>query len=195
MEREKESNSFEHLKAEGIIFEEVKKWLEEERKEKLELKENAGISVGSICIQPDFYSENAHIVGEIYAHIGKSKSGQDRKIAKDILKMLLIEKIKGEEYRKIIVVCDEEERKKLEGDSMIAESIKEFNIEVKMINIEPDLRDALIAEQEQQGVTKGRARGKAEIIINMHKKDIPLEMIAEIAEISIEDVKAIIERK
>ena len=84
----KKSNSIEQQNAERIIFEKVKKSLG------IELKENPKISVGSTYIQPDFYSKDNHIIGEIFAHIGKPKAGQDRKVAKDILKMLLLEKKK-----------------------------------------------------------------------------------------------------
>lgn len=143
MKSKKKSNSIEQEKAEQIIFEDVKKSLG------VELKGNAEISVGSTHIQPDFYSEDDRIIGEIFAHIGKPKAGQDRKVAKDILKMLLFEKIEVN-YKKMIVVCDEEELKKLKGESMLAECIRQFDIEVKMINIESDLRDALIAAQERQ---------------------------------------------
>ena len=47
----------------------------------------------------------------------------------------------------------------------------------------------------EDGITIGEERGKAEIIINMYKKGIPLEEIADIAEKSVEEVTAIIEEK
>lgn len=62
-------------------------------------------------IQPDFYSEEPGIIGEIFAHIGKPKKAQDNKIANDIWKMLLLEKITGKQFRKVIVVCDEAEKR------------------------------------------------------------------------------------
>lgn len=144
MKSKKKSNSIVQQKAERIIFEEVKKSLG------VELKANVEIPVGSTHIQPDFYSGDDRIIGEIFAHIGKPKTGQDRKVANDILKMLLLEKIEGVTYKKMIVVCDKEETKKLKGESMLAECIRQFGIEVIMINIESDLRNELIAAQEQQ---------------------------------------------
>lgn len=47
----------------------------------------------------------------------------------------------------------------------------------------------------EDGIAIGEARGKAEIIINMYKKGIPLEEIADIAEKSVEEVTAIIQEK
>ena len=60
-----------------------------EKNKKIFLADNA-----FIYIQPDFYSEEDHVIGEIFAHIGKSKKAQDNKNANDILKMLLLEKKK-----------------------------------------------------------------------------------------------------
>ena len=81
------------------------------------------------------YSADNCIIGEIFAHIGKPKKAQDNKIANDILKMLLLEKIAGKHYRKIIVVCDEQEEKKLKGSSALSESIRQFGIEILYIEI------------------------------------------------------------
>lgn len=147
MERSEQSNSFEQQMAEQIIFEKVQNWLNKN------LKENAKILVGKTYMQPDFYSKEDGIIGEIFAHIGKPKKGQDNKVANDILKMLLLEKLEKRTYRKIIVVCDEQEMKKITGTSVLAECIRQFDIEVKMINIETDLRTMLIAAQKRQRMT------------------------------------------
>lgn len=104
-------------------------------------------------IQPDFYSAEHCIIGEIFAHIGKPKKAQDNKIANDILKMLLLEKSTGKTYRKIIVVCDESEEKKLKGASALSESIRQFGIEILYIQIEDQLRQEILNAQERQKMT------------------------------------------
>lgn len=144
MEGKEKSNSIEQQKAEQVIFEKVKELLG------VNLENNAKIFVGKTFMQPDFYSKTDKIIGEIFAHIGKPNVGQNHKISNDILKMLLLEKIEGITYRKIIVVCDEEEQKKLKGDSILAECISQFQIEVKMIEIELDLRNTIMAAQQRQ---------------------------------------------
>ncbi len=53
-------------------------------------------------MQPDFYSEEDAIVGKIFVHIGKTKKGQDYKLADDILKMLLLEKMQNRTYRLLL---------------------------------------------------------------------------------------------
>ncbi len=86
-------------------------------------------------------------------NIGKPKKAQDNKIVNDILKMLLLEKIAGRQYRKIIVVCDEQEEKKLKGASALGESIRQFGVEVMYIQIDEKLRREILDAQERQKMT------------------------------------------
>lgn len=141
------SSSKEQMEAEEVIFELVKSLFG------CELKNNHRIYLADNAftyIQPDFYSEDAAIVGEIFAHVGKPKKAQDNKISNDILKMLLLEKIQNKLYRKIIVVCDEMEEKKLKGLSALAESIRQFGIEIIKIDIPVDVKEKIIEAQNRQ---------------------------------------------
>ena len=144
------SSSIEQQYAETVIFKQVEQLLgvKLEKNCKIYLADNM-----ATYMQPDFYSESEGVIGEIFAHIGKPKKAQDNKLANDILKMLLLEKVKNKTYRKILVVCDEDELKKLKGLSVLAESIRQFNIEVMYIEIEDDLRNALITAQIRQRMT------------------------------------------
>ena len=108
---------------------------------------------GVTFIQPDFFSEAHCVVGEIFAHVGKPKKAQDNKIAHDILKMLLLEKVKGKEYRKILIVCDQAEMKKLKGTSALAEAIRRFNIELRYLDINETLRNQILQAQALQRMT------------------------------------------
>ncbi|MGN0106586.1 MAG: hypothetical protein ACI4A5_02665 [Hominilimicola sp.] len=141
------SNSLEQQEAGHILFMAVQKWLNTELLEtpKISLADNT-----FTYMQPDFYSESASVVGEIFTHIGKPKKAQDNKIANDILKMLLLEKIRCKKYRKIIVVCDESEENKLKGTSVLAECIRQFDIEIKKIDIDTEIQNKIIKAQERQ---------------------------------------------
>lgn len=141
------SSSIEQMQAEDVIFVLTEKRLgaKLEKNKKIYLADNA-----FTYIQPDFFSEEELIIGEIFAHIGKPKKAQDNKIANDILKMLLLEKITRQQYRKIIVVCDDAEKKKLEGQSALAESVRQFGIEILMVDIDADLRTRLLEAQNRQ---------------------------------------------
>ena len=147
MEYFHKSSSHVQVHAEDIIFHKVEKLLNMkfERNKKIYLADNA-----FTYMQPDFYSEEHNIIGEIFSHIGKPKKAQDNKIANDILKMLLLEKVTKKQYRKIIVVCDISEKKKLEGKSILAESIRQFDIEILFVAIEDDLQQEILEAQELQ---------------------------------------------
>ena len=146
-DKNNKSSSIEQMNAENIIFSMIEKELATylERNPKIFLADNV-----FTYIQPDFYSEEKNIVGEIFAHIGKPKKAQDNKIANDILKMLLLEKVKGQSFRKILVVCDKEEQQTLTGLSALAESIRQFGIEVMYVEITEDLKKELLLAQERQ---------------------------------------------
>ena len=141
------SSSHVQMKTEDIIFQKVKKIfnIKFDKNKKLYLADNA-----FTYMQPDFYSEENGIIGEIFAHIGKPKKAQDNKIANDILKMLLLEKTTGRKYRKIIVVCDMSEKNKLEGKSVLAESIRQFGIEIMYVEIDQDIQNQIIEAQKLQ---------------------------------------------
>ena len=101
MSTSQKSNSIEQQRAEEKIFALVEKRLN------ISLEKNPVLYLSNnkyTYIQPDFYSAEHRVVGEIFAHIGKPKKAQDNKIANDILKMLLLEKLSGKNYRKIIGV-------------------------------------------------------------------------------------------
>lgn len=150
MELYHKSSSHVQMQVEEVIFHKVEEILNRkfEKNRKIYLADNA-----FTYIQPDFYSSEECIVGEIFAHIGKPKKAQDNKIANDILKMLLLEKKTGKQHRKIIVVCDLSEKKKLEGMSVLAESIRQFGIEVLYVEVGEDLQKQILEAQELQKMT------------------------------------------
>ena len=67
--------------------------------------------------------------------------------------MILLEKVTGKEYRKIIAICDLEEKKRLEGNSILAESIRQFGIELLYVGVDAELRKQIIEAQEIQKMT------------------------------------------
>lgn len=139
------SSSHEQQNAEVYIASIVEKWIgcSVEKNHKIALDDG-------VYIEPDLYSEKDRIVCEIFAHIGLLKSGQQHKISQDILKMLLLEKSQSVTYRKIIVVVDDKVEKYLNGKSFIAESIRQFGIELKRINLSEDLYNMILNAQERQ---------------------------------------------
>ena len=115
----------------------------------LKRNEKVVLSEG-IYIVPDLYSEQDKIVGEIFAHIGSLKVGQQHKISQDILKMLLLEKTKGIKYRKMLVIVDDKIEEYLKGKSFIAESIRQFGIETKKIDLSDENYEKIMNAQKRQ---------------------------------------------
>lgn len=50
------------------------------------------------------------------------------------------------------MVCDEQEEKTLSGKWALAESIRQFGIELKRVDISDELRDTIISIQSRQGM-------------------------------------------
>lgn len=139
------SNSDEQQKAEIIIGDLLEEYLF------CPLKRNARVDISdSVHIVPDLYSEEYRIVCEIFAHIGLLKTGQKHKISQDILKMLLLEKSKELKYRKVLVVIDDKIEQYLSGKSFIAESIRQFGIEVKKISLSDEIYETVLNAQKRQ---------------------------------------------
>ena len=103
-----------------------------------------------ICIVPDFYSEENHIIGEVHSHLGKLKPAQKHKVASDILKMILFDR--DNSYMKMIVVCSEEERDQLTGSSYLAEAIRQFNIKIEYFELEQSLKIKLAEAMKKQNL-------------------------------------------
>jgi hypothetical protein len=107
--------------------------------------------LADISFQIDGYSEEPPILCEIYSRIGPMKVAQHNKIAKDILKMLLIEKMGGKQYRKIIAFADEEAAQPfIDSESWYSKLKDNFNIEILIVDIPSELKASLINAQKRQ---------------------------------------------
>ena len=139
------SGSHEQQRAEEFIADKVEEWIgcHVERNAKVVLSDG-------VNIDPDLYSEKDRVICEIFAHIGFLKVGQQYKISQDILKMLLLEKSQNTTYRKVIVVADDKVEKYLNGKSFIAESIRQFEIEIKRIKLSDEMYDMISNAQVRQ---------------------------------------------
>lgn len=138
------SSSHEQVETEKYVFSRVQEWIG------IPLEGNKKLLTANTYIEPDFYSAENKLIGEIYAHIGKLKPAHDHKIAKDILKMILWDKKNETSYRKILVVCDAVAEKQLLGSSILAECIQEFGIEVKRIDLPDEWREKVLTAQKRQ---------------------------------------------
>ena len=113
--------------------------------------ESRKVLINDTLSQVDGYSENPPILCEIYSRIGKMKVAQHNKIGKDILKMLLIEKMQNKTFRKIIAFADEEAASSFSGGESWYAKLKDyFNIEIIVVDISQQLLESLISAQKRQ---------------------------------------------
>ncbi len=125
-----------------IAHKEILSLLNEEHQLKLKSKK---VLINDTLVQVDGYSESPPILCEIYSRIGKMKVAQHNKIAKDILKMLLIEKMQNKTFRKIIAFADEEAASSFSGGESWYSRLKDyFNIEIIIVPISSELRQSIL---------------------------------------------------
>ena len=119
-------------------------------KENIQLVSRHLSLLDNVKLQLDGIDENKPTVCEIYAHIGACKGAQPNKIASDLLKMVLVERVKGGKWRKIFCFVDEEAAKVLTGKSWRAVAAKELEIEVRVCKIPPGVRSGIQLAQRDQ---------------------------------------------
>lgn len=101
--------------------------------------------------QVDGYSENPPILCEIFARIGKMKSAQRDKVCKDILKMLLIEKLSNKKFKKYIVFADSETYNSFLTEKSWYQGLNNaIGIEFYFVNLSKSLKQKIKAAQIKQ---------------------------------------------
>lgn len=104
---------------------------------------------GGARIHLDARSEDGSVAVEAYARQGKLKGGQLKKIAQDVLKLALLRSEPGlPDVRPIIVFASEEARSSITG--WVKHAAEVFDVELHVVDIDPGLRDAIVATQLRQ---------------------------------------------
>jgi hypothetical protein len=85
-----------------------------------------------------------------YAHTGKLKGAQLHKVKGDILKLILLERKPGGEWRKILCFADDSAAATARGKSWIAEAVREFGIEVIVAPLPGALAERVATAQRRQ---------------------------------------------
>lgn len=104
----------------------------------------------SVHVQLDGLDEKRRTVCEIYARIGMLKGAQSDKVASDLLKMEVVERLKGGRWRKIFCFCDAQAAVLLQGKSWLASAAKRLNVEVYVTTLPDAIREKIIAAQDRQ---------------------------------------------
>jgi len=100
--------------------------------------ESGVLNVNDSGFQVDFFNKEEKIYGEIYAGIDSLKPGQIRKVGMDILKLLTIEKMIGEQIKKYVAFVDPTIERKFKSSSWYSKSLDIFEIEIITITLTQD---------------------------------------------------------
>lgn len=101
-------------------------------------------------MQPDGVDTENRVLVEVYSRIGKLPPGPQRKLAKDILKLNRLNRLNGEEWSLVMAFASEEAAAFLLGNGWVAEEVRAFGIEVVVVDLPAEKREALLAAQVRQ---------------------------------------------
>ena len=101
-------------------------------------------------VQVDGYSEDKKVIAEAYAHIGRLKPGQKKKLGHDVLKLITIEKALGDDWEKYIVVADGPAEKYLTDSSWLSVAVEKFGINIVRADIGPEIKTGIEQAQREQ---------------------------------------------
>jgi len=138
-----QSNSSEQQNAEHFMLKSLEEMFG------FQFEKNAELPV-SVTVQPDAIDPTRKVVVEAYARIGRVKGAQLNKIKGDILKLALVGKELGSEWRKILCFASSEAAKYAQGKSWVAEAAKVFGIEVIVVELPVEQHEKVIQAQKRQ---------------------------------------------
>ena len=137
------SDSAEQQAAEAIMLSSLE--------EQLDCKFDSGAELPiDIGVKPDAVDPINKIVVEVYARVGEVKGAQLHKIKGDILKLALIDKRLGTNWRKIMCFASSEAAKYVQGKSWVAEAAREFGVEIFVTELPEEQKDNVISAQKRQ---------------------------------------------
>lgn len=115
----------------------------------LRFDSNATLPI-DVGVQPDAIDTKNKTVAEAYARIGAVKGAQLHKIKGDILKLALIGRRLGDDWRKVFCFASNEAAGYASENSWVAEAAHEFAIEVIVVEIPDDVRESVVHAQSRQ---------------------------------------------
>ncbi|HNP52533.1 MAG TPA: hypothetical protein PKJ85_12175 [Nitrosomonas nitrosa] len=105
---------------------------------------------GKASVQLDGVDERNRVACEIYARLGRLKGSQPDKVASDLLKLNLVEQVRGGTWRKILCFASSEAAKVVQGKSWLAAATAHFRVEVRVVPLPEAERQLLLAAQARQ---------------------------------------------
>lgn len=110
--------------------------------------------VSSVVLDDCFIAEGIVYLIEVYAHVGKLKGAQPKKIGTDILKLIYVEKELEEQgvnqVEKVILFVDKEPYHHLQGQSWMTKASERFNIKFQVMPVGETIRENIKSAQARQ---------------------------------------------
>ncbi len=111
------------------------------------------VGAGQYC-NLDGVSEKSKVICEAYAHIGSLKSAQKDKVAADILKLLLAERVLqkslGGKFEKYLLFCDPKVEQYFKRDNWLSAAVTKFGIKTWCGTMPKETSSKLIRTQKLQ---------------------------------------------
>jgi hypothetical protein len=97
----------------------------------------------------DGVAPDESVLVEVFAHLGRLKGGQRHKVQGDALKLITLARSRPAS-KLIIAFCDQEAADCVRGGSWLAEALRAWGVEVRVAELEDDVRRGLRDAQERQ---------------------------------------------
>jgi hypothetical protein len=94
-------------------------------------------------LELDGHSSLPMVACEAWAHLGRAKSAQMDKVAKDILKLMFVQGLLGDQTRLILLFCDEAAAQLLRGRSWRAQARRTLGIEIEVVDPPLEVREKI----------------------------------------------------
>ncbi len=105
---------------------------------------------GESQIELDGFCKDPLVLCEAWAHIGPPKSAQKNKVMTDALKLIFTNKLFKGKGKCILLFADHGAAAHFQGKSWMAQCLKEYNIEVRIIKLSQELRSKVMEAQKRQ---------------------------------------------
>lgn len=104
---------------------------------------------GGSTVHVDAAARDDSVIAEIFARQGQLKGGQQKKVAIDTLKLITLRRV-HQDARLVLAFADEEAAHYATCGGWVAQALREWNVEVFILDIPTDLRDEIRAAQTTQ---------------------------------------------
>jgi len=105
---------------------------------------------GGEWLELDGTCQSPLILCEAWAHQGPPKSAQKNKVLADALKLLYVERLTSKAARKILLFADRVAAQRFRGENWMARALETFGVEIHVIELPNDIREAVKKAQRRQ---------------------------------------------